>query len=81
MAGAALLAASVGVIVGLPALRLKGIYLGIATLAFGFIVEEVFARWESVTGGNAGLFVKAPAIGEAITLGVYSRPVVRMVAA
>jgi branched-chain amino acid transport system permease protein len=33
---------------------LKGIYLGIATLSFGFIVEEVFARWESVTGGNAG---------------------------
>jgi branched-chain amino acid transport system permease protein len=25
-----------------------------ATLSFGFIVEEVFARWESVTGGNAG---------------------------
>jgi branched-chain amino acid transport system permease protein len=54
--------ALVGVIVGLPALRVKGIYLGIATLAFGFIVEEVFARWESVTGGNAGLHVKAPAM-------------------
>jgi len=39
---------------GLPALRVKGIYLAIATLAFGFIVEEVFARWESVTGGNSG---------------------------
>ena len=25
-----------------------------ATLSFGFILEEVFARWESVTGGNAG---------------------------
>ena len=51
---AALLAALVGVIVGLPALRVKGIYLAIATLAFGFIVEEVLARWESVTGGNSG---------------------------
>jgi branched-chain amino acid transport system permease protein len=50
----ALLWAAVGVVVGLPALRVKGIYLGIATLSFGFIVEEVFARWESVTGGNAG---------------------------
>jgi branched-chain amino acid transport system permease protein len=29
-------------------------------VAFGFIVEEVFARWESVTGGNAGVHVKAP---------------------
>ena len=57
---AAAVSAFVGVIVGLPALRLKGIYLGIATLAFGFIVEEVFARWESVTGGNAGKHVKAP---------------------
>ena len=60
---AAVLAALVGVVVGLPALRVKGIYLGIATLAFGFIVEEVFARWEKLTGGNAGMHVKAPAIG------------------
>ena len=57
---AALLSAAVGIVVGLPALRVKGIYLGIATLAFGFIVEEALARWESVTGGNAGLHVKAP---------------------
>ena len=62
MAAAAALSAAVGVLVGLPALRVKGIYLGIATLSFGFIVEEVFARWESVTGGNAGLHVKAPSL-------------------
>ncbi len=54
LAAAAALSAIVGAVVGLPALRVKGIYLGIATLAFGFIVEEVLARWESVTGGNAG---------------------------
>jgi len=54
LALAALLSAAVGIVVGLPALRVKGIYLGIATLSFGFIVEEAFARWESVTGGNAG---------------------------
>ena len=48
------LSAAVGVGVGLPALRVKGMYLAIATLSFGFIVEEVLARWESVTGGNAG---------------------------
>ena len=52
------LSAAVGAVVGLPALRVKGIYLGIATLAFGFIVEEGLARWESVTGGNAGMHVK-----------------------
>jgi len=55
---AALLSAAVGIIVGLPALRLKGIYLAIATLAFGVIVEEILARWESLTGGNSGLHVK-----------------------
>jgi branched-chain amino acid transport system permease protein len=54
LAVAAALSALVGAVVGLPALRVKGIYLGIATLAFGFIVEEVLARWEPVTGGNAG---------------------------
>ncbi|NBQ87849.1 MAG: branched-chain amino acid ABC transporter permease [Betaproteobacteria bacterium] len=57
LALAALLSAAVGIVVGLPALRVKGIYLGIATLSFGFIVEEAFARWESVTGGNAGMSV------------------------
>jgi branched-chain amino acid transport system permease protein len=60
LAAAAALSAAVGVLVALPALRVKGIYLGIATLAFGFIVEEVFARWESVTGGNSGLHVQSP---------------------
>ncbi len=62
LAGAALLSALVGAIVGLPALRVKGIYLGIATLAFGFIVEEVLARWESVTKGNSGLPVPGASI-------------------
>ena len=62
MACAAGLSAAVGVVVGLPALRVKGIYLGIATLSFGFIVEEVLARWESVTGGNAGIHIKKPDI-------------------
>jgi branched-chain amino acid transport system permease protein len=60
LALAGLLSGAVGIVVGLPALRVKGIYLGIATLSFGFIVEEVFARWEKVTGGNAGIHIKAP---------------------
>jgi branched-chain amino acid transport system permease protein len=60
LACAATLSAAVGLVVGLPALRVKGIYLGMATLSFGFIVEEVLARWESVTGGNAGIHIKNP---------------------
>ena len=55
---AALFAGIAGVIVGLPALRLKGIYLGIATLSFGYIAEEIATRWDSVTGGNAGKHLK-----------------------
>ena len=57
---AAGLSGAVGLLVGLPALRVKGIYLGMATLSFGFIVEEVLARWESVTGGNTGIHIKKP---------------------
>ena len=55
---AALLSAAMGWIVGLPALRLKGIYLAIATLAFNVIIEEVITRWEGLTGGNSGLHLK-----------------------
>jgi branched-chain amino acid transport system permease protein len=55
---AALFSAAAGVIVGLPALRLKGIYLAIATLAFNVIVEEVIARWHGLTGGNEGRHLK-----------------------
>ena len=61
MAVAAGLSAALGVVVGLPAMRVKGIYLGISTMSFGFIVEEVLARWESVTKGNAGISVPPPA--------------------
>lgn len=54
---AGLLAAALGIALGLPALRMTGIYLAIATLAFAVIVEEVLARWESVTHGNIGMVV------------------------
>lgn len=52
---AALVAGLTGVVVGLPALRVKGIYLAIATLSFGFIVEEAVTRADSITGGNTGI--------------------------
>ena len=59
LVSAALLSAAVGIIVGLPALRLKGIYLAIATFAFNVIVEEIVTRWELLTGGNSGKLLKA----------------------
>jgi branched-chain amino acid transport system permease protein len=55
---AALFAGAFGWVLGLPALRLKGIYLAIATLAFNVVIEEVLARWEGLTNGNTGLHLK-----------------------
>jgi branched-chain amino acid transport system permease protein len=68
---AGVLAAAMGVVVGLPALRVRGIYLAIATLSLGVVVEEVLARWEHVTGGNAGMAVPGlNAFGFALNTGV-----------
>jgi branched-chain amino acid transport system permease protein len=57
---AGLIAASVGLAVGVPALRLHGMYLAIATLSMAAIVEQVFVRWESVTGGFSGFPMPPP---------------------
>ncbi len=51
---AGLLAALLGVVVGLPSLRVKGLYLAIATLAAHFILTFIFREWDSVTGGVPG---------------------------
>ncbi len=59
---AAALTAAAGVLVGLPALRMTGVYLTIATLAFALIIQEVFARWEGVTHGLKGRPVDKPVI-------------------
>ncbi len=49
------LTAVVGGIVAIPALRMTGIYLAVATLAFAVIVEQVLTHWVSVTGGFRGM--------------------------
>ena len=51
---AGLLAAGAGIATGLPSLRIKGLYLAIATLAAQFILGFVFNAWEPVTGGRGG---------------------------
>jgi branched-chain amino acid transport system permease protein len=53
----------VGIVIGLPALRLRGLYLAIATMGFGFIIEEVIIQWESLTNGVNGLQVIRPKLG------------------
>lgn len=44
-----------GVVFGLPALRIKGVHLAIATLAAQFTLYFIFQRWTSVTNGDSGL--------------------------
>jgi branched-chain amino acid transport system permease protein len=56
-------AALVGIVIGLPALRLSGLYLAIATMGFAFIVDEILVRWESLTRGNLGIYLSPPSIG------------------
>jgi branched-chain amino acid transport system permease protein len=49
------LSALVAVVVGIPALKLRGYYLAMATLGFGFIVAIVFQQMDWLTGGPSGL--------------------------
>ena len=60
---ATLFSATVGGILAIPALRVTGIYLAVATLAFSVIVEQILTHWVSVTGGYRGMLVPAPSLG------------------
>ncbi len=62
---AGLIAAAFGVLVGVPALRLTGPYLTIATLGFGVAVHQVLTNWEALSGGRMGLPVPRVAFGPA----------------
>jgi branched-chain amino acid transport system permease protein len=53
--------AAAGAIVGLPALRLKGIYLAIASLAGQEVIVFAIRRWRWLTGGHG--YVEAPPLG------------------
>ncbi len=57
---ACLVTAAVGTFFGLPSLRLKGLYLAIATLAAQEIVEWVVTHWTALTGGTEALVLPAP---------------------
>ncbi|OKO83039.1 branched-chain amino acid ABC transporter permease [Bradyrhizobium sp. AS23.2] len=57
---AGLAATVAGVVIAVPAIRMRGLYLAIATLAFSAIAQEVFVRWEVLTGGSRGVAVPKP---------------------
>ena len=52
---AGLLAATWGMILGFPVLRLRGDYLAIVTLAFGEIIRIILLNWYTFTGGPDGI--------------------------
>ncbi len=51
-----------GVVVSLPAMRLTGVYLAVATLALGEVVVKFVYEWQSVTGGAGGINVPRPTL-------------------
>jgi ABC-type branched-subunit amino acid transport system ATPase component/ABC-type branched-subunit amino acid transport system permease subunit len=55
LAIAAAVGAVFGLIIGLPALRLRTFYFAITTLGFATIVTQVALAWQSVTGGGVGV--------------------------
>src|SRR6202048_3377014 len=55
LAIAGAIGAGFGVIVGLPALRLRTFYFAITTLGFATIVTQIALAWQSVTGGGVGV--------------------------
>jgi branched-chain amino acid transport system permease protein len=50
----------VGALIALPALRLKNLYLAIATLGFGIVTQKMIFEWRTLTGGGGGLQVPTP---------------------
>lgn len=66
--GAGIAASLVSILIGLPAMRLRGLYFAIATLAAQAILEYLFKILEPLTNGVSGLLVKPLTIfGFAVT--------------
>lgn len=59
---AAVIAMGVGVLLGLPAVRVRGMNLAIATLAAAVAVEELLFRWSWFSGGLTGTEVPTPEV-------------------
>lgn len=60
MAAAGATSAIASLVLGFPATRLRGHYLGIVTFGFGIAINQIALKWDSVTGGDQGLHLKPP---------------------
>ena len=77
----ALLAAFIGTLIAVPALRLRGVYLAILTISFVLIVHWSFLHLGGLTGGASGFSVPAPNFGSipvTSTQGTYYLSLVTM---
>lgn len=63
LVAAGAVAAAFGFLVGIPALRLTGPYLTIATLGFGIAITQLLANWDTLSGGRSGLFLPKLMVG------------------
>ena len=59
-----IVAALSGIVLAVPALRVRGPYLAMVTIAFGWVVWKILQEWVSVTGGDLGISsIPKPQIG------------------
>jgi branched-chain amino acid transport system permease protein len=59
-----IVAAVSGIVLAVPALRVRGPYLAMVTIAFGWVVWKILQEWVSVTGGDLGISsIPKPQIG------------------
>lgn len=60
---AAAVGAALGLVFGLPSLRLRGLYLAVSTLALHFIVIYLGAEYETRRGHSTGVVIDPPQLG------------------
>jgi branched-chain amino acid transport system permease protein len=58
----ALLTAMIGALAAVPAMRLKNLYLAIATLGLGVVLQKIIFEWRSLTNGGGGFALPAPSL-------------------
>ena len=78
---AAAICALIGALLAMPSLRVKGPYLAMVTIAFGFIVEHSTVEMSSLTGGQNGIMdIAGPSFGT-LLVGERAVAVIAIVAA
>jgi ABC-type branched-subunit amino acid transport system ATPase component/ABC-type branched-subunit amino acid transport system permease subunit len=72
LAGAIALSLVIGILLGVPSLRLRHFYFAMITLGFALTFSDVVLRWQTVTGGWLGISgIPAPMIGPLTITGPF----------